>query len=112
QSRKQAYSEKVSGAKTDRKALAKAIAAPRAGDALLVTRLDQLARVTSRAKPDLTLGAILPAAAAACTCGGAGRSVHPGRRSSRLPCPTLRRRARPSRAIAPPVHSRRLCWRL
>jgi DNA invertase Pin-like site-specific DNA recombinase len=40
------YSEKVSGAVTDRKALAKAIAALGAGDVLLVTRLDRLARST------------------------------------------------------------------
>jgi DNA invertase Pin-like site-specific DNA recombinase len=40
------FSEKVSGAITDRKALAKAIAALGAGDVLLVTRLDRLARST------------------------------------------------------------------
>jgi DNA invertase Pin-like site-specific DNA recombinase len=40
------YAEKVSGAVTDRKALAKAIAALAAGDILLVTRLDRLARST------------------------------------------------------------------
>src|SRR5260370_31928746 len=40
------YAEKVSGAVTDRKALAKAIAALDAGDVLLVTRLDRLARST------------------------------------------------------------------
>jgi DNA invertase Pin-like site-specific DNA recombinase len=40
------YAEKVSGAKTDRKALAKAIAALNEGDVLLVTRLDRLARST------------------------------------------------------------------
>jgi DNA invertase Pin-like site-specific DNA recombinase len=40
------YSEKVSGAVTDRKALARAIAALDAGDVLLVTRLDRLARST------------------------------------------------------------------
>jgi DNA invertase Pin-like site-specific DNA recombinase len=40
------YSEKVSGAQTDRKALSKAIAALAAGDVLLVTRLDRLARST------------------------------------------------------------------
>src|SRR5260370_41157627 len=40
------YSEKVSGAVTDRKALAKAVAALEAGDVLLVTRLDRLARST------------------------------------------------------------------
>lgn len=40
------FSEKVSGAVTDRKALAKAIAALGAGDILLVTRLDRLARST------------------------------------------------------------------
>jgi DNA invertase Pin-like site-specific DNA recombinase len=40
------FSEKVSGAKTDRKALAKAIAALGPGDLLLVCRLDRLARST------------------------------------------------------------------
>ncbi len=40
------YSEKQSGAKTDRAALAKALAALDAGDVLLVTRLDRLARST------------------------------------------------------------------
>jgi DNA invertase Pin-like site-specific DNA recombinase len=40
------FSEKESGAKTDRKALAKALAALQAGDMLLVTRLDRLARST------------------------------------------------------------------
>jgi DNA invertase Pin-like site-specific DNA recombinase len=40
------FSEKVSGAVTERKALAKAIAALGAGDVLLVTRLDRLARST------------------------------------------------------------------
>jgi DNA invertase Pin-like site-specific DNA recombinase len=40
------FSEKVSGAVTDRKALAKAITALGAGDVLLVTRLDRLARST------------------------------------------------------------------
>jgi DNA invertase Pin-like site-specific DNA recombinase len=38
--------EKISGAVTARKALAKAIAALGAGDVLLVTRLDRLARST------------------------------------------------------------------
>jgi DNA invertase Pin-like site-specific DNA recombinase len=38
--------EKVSGAVTDRKALGRAIAALGAGDVLLVTRLDRLARST------------------------------------------------------------------
>jgi DNA invertase Pin-like site-specific DNA recombinase len=42
----QIYSEKISGAVTDRKALAKAIAALGPGDVLLVTRLDRLARST------------------------------------------------------------------
>jgi DNA invertase Pin-like site-specific DNA recombinase len=37
------FSEKVSGAVTDRKALAKALAALGPGDVLLVTRLDRLA---------------------------------------------------------------------
>ena len=41
------YSEKISGAVTGRKALAKAIAALGKGDVLLVTRLDRLARSTS-----------------------------------------------------------------
>ncbi len=40
------YSEKISGAVTDRKALTKAIGALGAGDVLLVTRLDRLARST------------------------------------------------------------------
>src|SRR5215470_19429990 len=40
------FSEKISGAVTDRKALAKAIAALGPGDVLLVTRLDRLARST------------------------------------------------------------------
>jgi DNA invertase Pin-like site-specific DNA recombinase len=40
------FSEKVSGAVTDRKALARAIAALGPGDVLLVTRLDRLARST------------------------------------------------------------------
>jgi len=40
------FSEKVSGAVTDRKALAKALKALRTGDVLLVTRLDRLARST------------------------------------------------------------------
>jgi len=40
------FAEKVSGAVTDRKALAKAIGALGAGDVLLVTRLDRLARST------------------------------------------------------------------
>ena len=40
------FSEKVSGAVTDRKALGKAISALDAGDVLLVTRLDRLARST------------------------------------------------------------------
>ena len=40
------YSEKISGAKSDRKALAKAIAALGPGDVLLVSRLDRLARST------------------------------------------------------------------
>jgi hypothetical protein len=40
------FAEKVSGAITDRKALAKAIAALGARDVLLVTRLDRLARST------------------------------------------------------------------
>jgi DNA invertase Pin-like site-specific DNA recombinase len=40
------FSEKVSGAKTDRKALAKALASLASGDVLLVTRLDRLARST------------------------------------------------------------------
>src|SRR5215468_6482180 len=40
------FAEKVSGAVTDRKALAKAIAALSQGDVLLVTRLDRLAGST------------------------------------------------------------------
>ena len=38
------YAEKVSGAKTDRAALTRAIAALADGDALIVTKLDRLAR--------------------------------------------------------------------
>jgi DNA invertase Pin-like site-specific DNA recombinase len=40
------FAEKVSGAKADRKQLAKAIAALNVGDVLMVTRLDRLARST------------------------------------------------------------------
>jgi DNA invertase Pin-like site-specific DNA recombinase len=40
------FSETASGAKTDRAALRKAIAALREGDTLVVTRLDRLARST------------------------------------------------------------------
>jgi DNA invertase Pin-like site-specific DNA recombinase len=40
------FSEKASGAKSDRTALAKALAALDAGDVLIVTRLDRLARST------------------------------------------------------------------
>jgi DNA invertase Pin-like site-specific DNA recombinase len=40
------FAEKISGVVTDRKALAKALAALQAGDVLLVTRLDRLARST------------------------------------------------------------------
>jgi hypothetical protein len=40
------FAEKISGAVTDRKALAQAIKAPGTGDILLVTRLDRLARST------------------------------------------------------------------
>ena len=40
------FSEKISGAVTDRKALAKALAGLETGDVLLVTRLDRLARST------------------------------------------------------------------
>jgi DNA invertase Pin-like site-specific DNA recombinase len=40
------YAEKISGAVTDRKALARAIAELGPGDCLLVTRLDRLARST------------------------------------------------------------------
>jgi DNA invertase Pin-like site-specific DNA recombinase len=40
------FSEKISGAVTDRKALAKALASLQTGDVLLVTRLDRLARST------------------------------------------------------------------
>jgi DNA invertase Pin-like site-specific DNA recombinase len=42
----QVYSEKISGAVTDRKALGKALTALGPGDVLLVTRLDRLARST------------------------------------------------------------------
>jgi DNA invertase Pin-like site-specific DNA recombinase len=40
------YSEKVSGAVTDRKALAKAVGQLEPGDVLLVTKLDRLGRST------------------------------------------------------------------
>src|SRR5262245_41161046 len=40
------FAEKVSGAKTDRAALAKALAALTPGDTLIVTKLDRLARST------------------------------------------------------------------
>jgi DNA invertase Pin-like site-specific DNA recombinase len=40
------FAEKVSGAVTDRKALARAVSSLGAGDVLLVTRLDRLARST------------------------------------------------------------------
>jgi DNA invertase Pin-like site-specific DNA recombinase len=40
------FSEKESGAKTDRRQLAKALASLSQGDVLLVTRLDRLARST------------------------------------------------------------------
>jgi DNA invertase Pin-like site-specific DNA recombinase len=40
----QIYSEKISGAVTDRKALVKAIAALGPGDTLVVCKLDRLAR--------------------------------------------------------------------
>ena len=40
------FAEKVSGAKTDRAQLAKAIAALAEGDCLIVTKLDRLARST------------------------------------------------------------------
>ena len=40
------YAEKVSGAKTDRAALAKALASLADGDCLIVTKLDRLARST------------------------------------------------------------------
>ena len=40
------FAEKISGAVTDRKALGRAVAALGAGDVLLVTRLDRLARST------------------------------------------------------------------
>ena len=41
------FAEKISGAVTDRKALGRAVAALGAGDVLLVTRLDRLARSTT-----------------------------------------------------------------
>jgi DNA invertase Pin-like site-specific DNA recombinase len=40
------FAEKISGAVTDRRALGRALAALGAGDVLLVTRLDRLARST------------------------------------------------------------------
>jgi DNA invertase Pin-like site-specific DNA recombinase len=40
------YQEKVSGARSDRPQLAKALTAVKAGDVLVVTRLDRLARST------------------------------------------------------------------
>src|SRR5271166_6332838 len=40
------FSEKASGAQTDRRSLAKALASLKAGDVLLVARLDRLARST------------------------------------------------------------------
>jgi DNA invertase Pin-like site-specific DNA recombinase len=40
------FSEKISGAITDRKQLGKALATVQTGDVLLVTRLDRLARST------------------------------------------------------------------
>ena len=43
------YAEKISSAVTERKALAKALAALATGDALLVTRLDRLARLRAGA---------------------------------------------------------------
>lgn len=43
---KKVFAEKISGTVTDRKALAKALSALRAGDVLVVTRLDRLARST------------------------------------------------------------------
>jgi DNA invertase Pin-like site-specific DNA recombinase len=43
---KKVFAEKISGARTDRKQLAKAIDELRSGDVLLVTRLDRLARST------------------------------------------------------------------
>ena len=48
------FSEKQSGAKTDRAALARCLATLEGGDTLLVTKLDQLARSTR----DFTLAAI------------------------------------------------------
>jgi DNA invertase Pin-like site-specific DNA recombinase len=42
----QVFAEKISGAVTDRKQLAKALSALSPGDVLLVTRLDRLARST------------------------------------------------------------------
>ena len=43
---KRVFSEKQSGAKTDRQQLAKALAALTPGDTLIVTKLDRLARST------------------------------------------------------------------
>ena len=43
---KKVFAEKISGARTDRKQLAKAIDELVSGDVLLVTRLDRLARST------------------------------------------------------------------
>jgi DNA invertase Pin-like site-specific DNA recombinase len=40
------FAEKVSGAKTDRQQLAKAMASPADGDCLIVTKLDRLTRST------------------------------------------------------------------
>src|SRR5262245_14883761 len=42
----QLFTEKQSGAKTDRAALARCLASPEAGDVLVVTKLDRLARST------------------------------------------------------------------
>ena len=49
------FSEKDSGAKTDRKALAKALAALEPGDVLLVTRLDRLASFCRETPGELTV---------------------------------------------------------
>ncbi len=53
------FAEKISGAITDRKALARAIAALGPGDTLIVTKLDRLARSTRDLLDTLAETAIL-----------------------------------------------------